>query len=402
MQPKSGYKTVTPIEINNSLFLNNSDVLSLRGMRVYFACFSLVAIREAANRSEKLRSHKGRGVVPSYKIKELSKLTGLSARAVKKELSNLNSLNILSFSQTEIKISKIALLGSEPILSACSGKRSSKRPIPVPRSMLRFLAKCEKASVMKTLLAYLLRGLSLSRTGEIAGKGSIKASSIAEMMSLSLRSVKSARKELIDLNIISADTGSHQWKLNKTGAYFTINLDWVEIKTPELIILCSNSVDNSAPTFPSFAPLPTEKCTHFAPPYKNKKTPNGSKYQEAQSEAVISSGVFTKHAKKEKPATLNNIQVEDLQSFYRTEELYHQAVSAHWIEDSEHSFLMWVSAAVRAKSQKDADQVRLFVAIVKRKLFHFITNEQEERARKGIQKFRYGAELPEEMRRLVA
>jgi hypothetical protein len=408
VQPKSGYKTITPTEFSNVLFTISNNALSLKGMRVYFACFSLVAIREAANRSQNEKSKKRGGVTPSFRLKEISKLTGLSERIIKKELFTLKHLGILSFSDSEIVILKTSLTGSEDLLSMLSGNRSSKRPIPIPRSIIRFLAKCEKLSTAKALIAYLLRGLSLSRNGEIKGQGSVKCSWIAETIELSLRSVKSARKELLEIEIITPDTGSHQWKLNKTGAYFTINLNWkehsglsgnkkAEFKTPELIILCSNPVDNSESTPSHFAPPLSQKCTNFAPPYKDKKTPYGSKDQKS------TSGLLTKRVGGgERKTTINNIVIEDLQSFYRTEELYRQAVKAHWIAASENNFLNWMAAAVRAKSQKDADQVRLFVAIIKRKLFHFITSEQEERARRAIQKFRYGAELTEEMRRLVA
>ncbi len=404
MQPKSGYKTITPTELCNVLYLLDEEKLSKRSLQVYFACFSLVAIREAAKRSLSKNPKKGM-FVPSYRLKELSRATMLSESIIKKELKTLESLDILRFTESEIKISKTPISGSEELLSTLSCSRSPKRPIPIPRSILRFLSKCEKISTVKTLLAYLLRGLTLSRTGEITGKGSVKSSWIAEVMNISLRSVKSARKELIEIGIISADTNSHQCKLNRTGAYFTINLEWVE-KKEEISVteeISSLPVDNSKVAIATFAPPSLQKCPVFAPPYKDKKTLNRSKYQRTQSEASNSSGVFTKQVRKEISPTIKNIRKEDFNSFFRTEELYTQAVKANWITDSENNFLNWVAAAVRAKSLTEGDPVRVFVGIVRKKLFTHITLAEEERARAAIKKFRYGADsVSEEVMRLVA
>ncbi len=414
MQPKSGYKTITPIELCNVLYLLGEGKLSKRSLQVYFACISLVAIREAAKRSLSKNPRKG-VFVPSYRLKELSRATMLSETVIKKEIKTLESLGLLRFTESEINISKIPITGSEELLLTLSCNRSPKRPIPIPRSILRFLSKCEKTSTVKTLLAYLLRGLSLSRTGEITGKGSVKSSWISDEMSLSLRSVKSARKELIELEIITADTNSHQCKLNRTGAYFTINLAWVE-KREEIIMgqnlpeisnyqskNTDNAVDNLTVQQSGFAPLEPQKALKFAPPYKDKKTLNRSKYQRTQSGASNTAGVFTKQVGEEKPPTIKNIILDDFKSFFRTEELYYQAVKAGWITDSENNFLNWVAAAVRAKTLIEGDPVRVFVGIVRKKLFAHITLAEEERARTAIKKFRFGPDfVSDEVMRLVA
>ena len=76
-----------------------------------------------------------------------------------------------------------------------------------------------------TKLAYVLRGLSLERTtGELRGRGCIKASWIAEHFGLSLRAVRLARSELIESGFIEKDVASFQRKLNRDGSYFEINL----------------------------------------------------------------------------------------------------------------------------------------------------------------------------------
>ena len=70
------------------------------------------------------------------------------------------------------------------------------------------------------MLAYCVRGLSISRDGEVSGKGTAKASWIADTLG-HLAAGRSPRKSGVDrLGFISRDEGSKQWKLNRDGAYF--------------------------------------------------------------------------------------------------------------------------------------------------------------------------------------
>ena len=82
----------------------------------------------------------------------------------------------------------------------------------------------------------------------------------------------------------------------------------------------------------------------------------------------------------------------DLQDYFRTEELYRQAVARQLVEDSESSFLNWVSAAVRAKTCGAQDPVRVFVGIVRAKLWTHISQADEDRARAAIRRYREGQE----------
>ncbi len=86
--------------------------------------------------------------------------------------------------------------------------------------------------------------------------------------------------------------------------------------------------------------------------------------------------------------TIRNVRLEDLQSFSHTEELYWQAVERRVIEHSENNALNWLAAAVRAKSVRDGDPVRVFVGIVRRRLWSHVTQEQEERARQALARYR--------------
>ena len=230
---EAGYKTITPFEIANCLHAQETGQISHRAVRIYFGCQAMLAVREAARRSERRKGRKPTEK-PRYLLSELCRLTKLSARIVKRELRAAQRASLLQFSETEIVFHKAPLPGSGELCEIISGKRSARRPIPVPRSVLRFIARSAKAAGSMTMLGYVLRGLSIARKGgEVKGVGTAKAAWIADAFGLSLRSVRTARKELIEMGFISQDTGSTQRKLNRDGSYFRINLAWKEKSASE-------------------------------------------------------------------------------------------------------------------------------------------------------------------------
>jgi hypothetical protein len=81
------------------------------------------------------------------------------------------------------------------------------------------------------------------------------------------------------------------------------------------------------------------------------------------------------------------VRVEDLRCFSRAEALYWQAVDSGLISHSEANALNWLGAAARATSV-NGDAVRVFVGIVRRRLWKHITHEQEERARRALVRYR--------------
>ncbi|MCB0325913.1 MAG: hypothetical protein KDD69_20190 [Bdellovibrionales bacterium] len=63
----------------------------------------------------------------------------------------------------------------------------------------------------------------------------------------------------------------------------------------------------------------------------------------------------------------------------RLEPLYRQAVRAKWLPESEQNARNFIAAAIRATSVL-GDPVRVFVGIVKRQLWHHVSQAQENRA----------------------
>jgi hypothetical protein len=186
-----------------------------------------------------------------------------------------------------------------------------------------------------------------------------------------------ARQELLGLGILTPDTTISQRKLNRTGAYFTVSLAWTTPgkRLPEA----------------KFAPPTPKNGGQIAPPIRNKKTPYGSRNQKTHPSRLSPSGVCSKQEGEggDSSPILRDVKRRDLEQFSRCEELYFEAVRAGWVKDSESAQLRWFAAACRAKSTRTVkDPARVFVGIVRRGLWHHITQSDEDRARAAIRKYR--------------
>lgn len=347
---QDGYKLVRANQLLTVLGAVNSKQITFRAFRTYFGCLEMLAIRDAAERST--GKHKGRRFFKS----ELSELMG-EDQLPNKELLKLKRAGVLFFSESAIELSDGSTV--DPETFSLLGGRGGERLVPIPRQVLKFLASCTKPALAKTVIAYVLRGLSLSKTGELKSAGTIKVSWICKLCRISERAARGARAKLISLGWITRDTASFQRKLNRDGAYFVINAAWNRVLR-------------------QIAPLKPEKGPKIAPPIERQETPKGSKNQKLYSRPRTGICKANNGEKLAHP-TLGDIQMEDLKRLSRLRVLYAQAVAAKWLTHSEASLVNFVAAAARASRVK-GDPIRIFVGIVKKGFWHHLTNEDEGRA----------------------
>ncbi len=360
-----GYKAITPIKLLNGVIAYRDKKISFKSLRVYLASFELVAIREAAKRTSKLKNKKERELV-CFKRSELLRLTqGLTSRSLGKAIKELKNAELMQFSEKNISFNNFPIEGVGEFISKHLGGRKGSRGIPIPRKLIKLLASTNKPTLFITLIAYFLRGLSVKRaTGEVNPKGTVKASWIAKAFGISLRSAKSSRAELIALDIISKDETSYQRKLNRTGSYFIINTKWGRT-TRKL----------------EFAPPYTENRTEFAPPIKRLKTTKVIKNHKTKKSE--NSGL---KKKKIKPPNIYKFTLDELKKRDSNEKLYWEAVRLGYFKHSEANVLNWLSATVRAS--KFENTIPIFMGIIKKKLWQNITLDEEDRARTALNKAR--------------
>ena len=377
----TGYKTLTPIQLGNLLHALAVRQLPWLAARVWLACVELVAIREAAKRVRRLRRDR-RVVQSEFQRSELETLTGLNARSVARALGRLQRIGLVEFKATAITLADLPMPEAGETIRDLAGGRSARRPVPVPRTVLRFLAAQETAALGRVMLGYICRGLSIDRVGgALREAGTVKASWLAETLGLSVRSVRYAQAELREMGWIGKDVGSKQWKLNRHGAWFRINLNWRLPSRESEGAACdaTNRVRFARPT-PDF-------CTSVAPPKEDRKTPSESKNQKPHP------GVFGTGIGKERPAcpkplpapTLANIRLSDLHDRERLRSLRRQAVERGWLPNCEADALNFFAAAVRARSTPARDPVRVFVALIRGRRWGHVTQAQENEARRMLQ-----------------
>ncbi len=363
----TGYKTITPIQIGNLLHALAAGQVTWVTARVWFACLEMVAIREAAQRVRCLRRDTRR-VESDFKRSELVELTGLSARAVGKAVAAIQRCGLASLTPKAITVADSPMPGASETIRSISGGRSPKRPIPFPRTLLRFLATQPKAALGKVMLGYVCRGLSIDREGGgIRGTGTVKASWLADTFGLSLRSVRYAQAELRLAGWIPKDTESWQWKLNRHGSWFCIKLDWVPPEASAKL---------------QIAPPRPRECTPVAPPKKDRKTPSESKNQKPGVFGTGNGKARSDSSNPLPPPTLANIRLVDLHDRERLQSLQRQAVAKGWLWDCDSDALNFFGAAVRARSTPARDPVRVFVDLVRKRRWHHVTQAQEDEVRR--------------------
>lgn len=348
-----GYRTMSPVQICNGLGAYEAGLVRYRTLRSYFACVAVIASREGARRA---RGERLRREAQAVRPEEVAKLAGISQRIAAYDLKRLHKVGLIERAGDLVLVATQALPCARELLELASPTRSWTRPVPMPRAVLRFLARSRRPALAKVLLAYCMRGLAIERTtGAVRGRGTVKSSWIAETFGLSLRAAKAGRASLIALGLIARDEGSTQHKLNRDGAYFELNLAWSRTGS---------------------APRPAENRTESAPPIERLET-----LSELENQRTAEAGVLS-------GPDLRNVCMEDLGRFTRMEDLFWQAVDRKLVRGSEMDALNFLAASLRARYGKVRDPVRVFVSIVRRGLWAHITCEEEERARVALARHR--------------
>jgi hypothetical protein len=342
-----------------------------------------------------------------YLVSELSKLTGLES--VRKELRLLKTAGLVSFSEQAIEIALSTHAGDE--LLPHLGSRGGRRMVPVPRKLIRFLARSSKPALVKTVIAYCLRGLNLERSGEVRGAGTVKVSWVCKLCKLSERSTRSARAELIRLGWISKDTGSFQRKLNRDGAYFVIDTAWGRVLNPVAPPRQKNAVRFAPPTEKPETPLDLKNQKLAASePAGFRETKEGgrrvlvnSPFELRSEKMPCDSDRFSRRVPgRNSPRcrsigvgsgepicrlarpTLANVVAADLSSDARLLELYRQAIKLKRVLPGEHARLQFFAAAEHAKNLGQRNPCGLFSAVICRGLWQVISQQDEEGARQRL------------------
>lgn len=306
-----------------------------------------------------------KGRLPKYGIAEIQALVGGTPRRIGRSLTVLGRLGLVSWSESAVDFSEAMEFAPEKDLSEVLDLVPNHgRLVPVPRRIIRFIAGGQRKVVIATILGHLLRCLYY-KGGLCLPEGTCKASWVADVFGVDVRNVKSARKELLAIGWL-LPIATKQVHLNRFGARFRVNLEWPS--------------RNDISPLPKRSLPPPKTTTGSPPPYKNKKLSTRSEKPETRRSGPA--GVFQKPGAEK--AKLRNVRMEDLDSAPKLCELFTQAVEEGLVRRSDMDRLNFFAAAEHARAVGTRNPCGLFVAIVRRGLWRYITLSDEDAARRKM------------------
>lgn len=333
-----GYAVVTVQQLTNLCALKEAGRISFAALRVWLAAVEQLQKRCGAKHSVR------------FTHQELQRLAGgVGERSLLQALRELTREGLIYWSETRIELLSPEL--PEALALREQLGTSLKRPVPIPRRILRLLAKHTKPAEVIAAIAHLIR--CLFKQGRALNlKGFVRAEWVAATFRVSVRAVYAARAWLIRLGVL-LEVPVHQLVMNRHGALFLVRA--------EALPGAAKPNRKSAGLLKSS----TRSCT--------------SKNQIKEKDKPALRAPTGYRGGSCKPPTLSDIVPDDLKRLSRLEALYRQAIQARWLTESELSARNFLAAAVRAV-RVSTDPARIFVGLVRKGLWHHVNLAEESRA----------------------
>jgi len=375
-KPAGGFEFVSVAELASAWWCYSEKLIRIADLRAWFACHELNA----------RRCELEPGQEPRFNLDELRGLTGVPVSKLRGSITRLQAVGLLSWSESALTFGDGSGLGAE-FKAFLSNLPNNARRVPVPRRIIRLIAGGARPALIACILGHLLRCLYY-RNRMVEPRGRCKASWIADTFGVSLRRVKEARAELVQLGWLIPHEAS-QKALNLWGAWVSINLDWERL---------DGVTDSSGE--PKSAPLPAVSEPKSAPPERNREPLRESKNQEPASggpSGFSNPGEQGGEKPPEKPPTLRNVVPQDLRDTGRLLTLYDEAVRVGLVIDSDSERLKFVAAAEHARVVGTKSPCGLFVRFVRAKLWDYLTHDDEDAANQRLKRHFHGAPRREDV-----
>lgn len=355
-KPAGGFCFVSGIALLSAWAAYRSGRIRLIDLRVWFACLEAVARRCGL----------GEGRAPRYRIEELGSLMGgTPVKHIRRSVAKLDRAKLMYWSESSIRILDAKdVANDEELIAMLDSVPNCRRLVPVPRRVVRLIARGARKVLIATILGHLLRCMYYKR-GLCLPEGTCKASWIADVFRVDARNVKAARKHLIALGWL-IPIATRQWHLNRFGARVRINLGW-----------SGNDVIPASER----SPLPVRFGTGSPPPNKNKELSSRMKNNQKPG-SRNTAGVQKQENSK---PTLRNVRLEDLSMPGRLSALLRQAVKEKLVRECEADRLKFFAAAEHARVIATTNPCGLFVTVVRRGLWAYISQSEEDAARRTLQ-----------------
>lgn len=325
-------------------------IIRLVDLRVWLACHEAVARRCGLPK----------GRVPRYTLDELHLMVGgVGGEHIRHALNRLDKAGLACWSQTALQLGDgkaIEHLDEEGELCRMAELTvNTRRKVPVPRRVRRFLACGERPVVIATVLGHLLRCVYYRKCG-VRSDGLVKASWIADVFNVHERNVKAARRQLAACGLLHLGT-ANQFVLNRFGLPTVFNLAWSD---PTRILVKREKATERKQRNPP--PRAAQSTTQSPPPRRTGNSLTRSKNQKLRGPSPH--GVRSRTGKGRGP-WFGHVVPEDLKSPERLEVLFKRACREGHLRDCEADRLLMFASAVHALRIGRTNPPGLFMSTIR-------------------------------------
>lgn len=359
-------------------------------VRVYWAMHEIAERRAAAGRAARLKPtlgnphHFDRETIIAEARRLVRTETASRVRAAMRRLQELGIVKLdgggIEFPDGDECVAATVMEDSEQMSGAIHNRDDVRfRSLPIPRRVLRFLAACGRPSVAACMLGHMIRCLWWV-DGRCVGVGSCSVAFITELFGIHERNVKRARSWLKDAGWLR-DVATPAAHVNAFGARVEIDLDW------------SAGFPTGVAEIAETPPRNTPHDTKTPPPVHKHKLLSGS--ENPNPPATHRTGACTQAGQKPAP-DLRHIEAHDLRDPIRLDALFAQAARQKLIRRTLSDRLRFFAAAEHALRVGRRNPCGLFAVIVRRGLWAYISQADEDRAAAQLKLAHQPTGLPQE------
>ncbi len=300
-----------------------------------------------------------------------------SERLVRAAIARLEAVGLVAIGETGIIFaanpSHLKLDDTDPSVTklhnACRRHERSSRRLPLPRLMLRHIARGAPPAVAATVMGHLVRSVRWMEK-EIHLSGSCPAGFISDFFGVDLRSVRRARAYLREIGWLVRDVDS-DWDFGGVP-----NLTWS-------LSSRRSAGSQAAPLGTDLSPPRPKSGAKLSPPTYTSQLRSGSRYLQPCAGGLTEARRDT-HA--ENAPNLEHVVWADLQDARRLWVLFEQAAQKGVVKRTQADRLRFFTAAERAKRLGTRNPCGFFAAIVRGGIWRVLSQQDEDRAHGVLKK----------------
>lgn len=370
-KPAGGFRFITPLQLAGCWTAYRSKAVrgfSYFDFRVYLALHEVQERRDAALRTASGRANGKTRYELSRLIDEVHGLVGgTGGRRIRSSFRRLKISGLVSFGRTRIEFASSLDEFSAELQPHAERMHeripNRKRRVPVSRGTLRFIAGGAAASVSGVMLGQILRCVYLRGTSYRC-EGSCSTRFIEDTFGIHARTVKRVRGPNGVLQRMGwlVPKVADRWHVQRYGSRMVVSPTW------RLRAAVDNSTGNQT-ACRSMTPRIVAGDTESPPPESNRYLPSGLRNQYPAG------------------GGRDGVWKSELRNGEHVMRLYREAVARGVLQDSDAARLGFFGAAERAKRRASRNERGFLWTVVRRGLWHFITQDEEDAARRTLREW---------------